>query len=113
MFCFTSSDCVATSRLPTVALPLVGVSRPQSMRMVVDFPAPLGPRNPKISPRATSRFTRSTATNSPNCFTRSRVWTASPGMLLLFLSHQGDEDIFERWDDLAEFASHMVLKRVD
>ncbi len=51
MFCLTASDCVAMSRPPTVALPEVGFSRPQSMRMVVDLPAPLGPRKPKISPR--------------------------------------------------------------
>jgi hypothetical protein len=31
---------------------------PQSMRMVVDLPAPLGPRKPKISPRRTSKLTR-------------------------------------------------------
>ena len=33
------------------------------MRMVVDLPAPLLPRKPKISPRATSKLTSSTATN--------------------------------------------------
>ena len=31
------------------------------MAMVVDFPAPLGPRKPKISPRDTSRSMPSTA----------------------------------------------------
>src|SRR5262245_47504548 len=50
---------------PTVAAPEVGASRPQSMRMVVDLPAPLLPRKPKISPRATSNDTLSTATKSP------------------------------------------------
>ena len=35
------------------------------MRIVVDFPAPFAPRNPKISPSATSKLTSSTATNSP------------------------------------------------
>ncbi len=30
----------------TVAVPEVGRNRPQSMRMVVDLPEPLGPRNP-------------------------------------------------------------------
>src|SRR5687768_5832784 len=33
------------------------------MRMVVDFPAPFGPRKPNISPRQTSRSSASTATN--------------------------------------------------
>ena len=37
---------------PTIAVPDVGRSRPHSIRMVVDLPAPLLPRNPKISPRA-------------------------------------------------------------
>ena len=41
-------------------------SSPHSMRMVVDLPAPLLPRNPKISPRRTSNDTLSTATNWPN-----------------------------------------------
>jgi hypothetical protein len=38
---------VATSKPSTDARPLVGVSSPQSTRIVVDLPAPLGPRNPK------------------------------------------------------------------
>src|SRR5829696_8372842 len=41
--------------------------------MVVDFPAPLLPRKPKISPRATSKLTRSTATNWPKRRVRSRT----------------------------------------
>ena len=40
-----------TSTPPTCAVPEVGSSRPHSMRMVVDLPAPLLPRKPKISPR--------------------------------------------------------------
>ena len=32
------------------ARPEVGDSAPVSMRMVVDFPAPLGPKKPTISP---------------------------------------------------------------
>ena len=40
------------------------------MRMVVDLPAPLGPRKPKISPRAMWKLTWSTATKSPNRLTR-------------------------------------------
>src|SRR5579871_353426 len=74
------SDWVMTSRPPTVAEPEVGRSNPQSMRMVVDFPAPLGPRKPKISPRRTSSVTWSTARKSPKRLTRSRVWTALSGM---------------------------------
>ena len=46
-----------TSTPPTVAVPEVGRSSPQSMRMVVDLPAPLLPRKPKISPARTSNDT--------------------------------------------------------
>src|SRR5262245_41827693 len=77
MRCFTPSGSLVTSTPPTVALPDVGFSRPQSMRMVVDFPAPLLPRNPKTSPRATSKLTRSTATNAPKRRVRSRTSIAA------------------------------------
>ena len=46
------------------------------MRMVVDLPAPLGPRKPKISPRPTWKLTRLTATKLPNRFSRSSTTTA-------------------------------------
>src|SRR5437588_563456 len=48
------------------------------MRMVVDFPAPFGPRNPKISPLRVSRLIWSTATKSPKRFTRSSIATELP-----------------------------------
>ena len=51
------------------------------MRMVVDLPAPLLPRKPKISPRATSKLTSSTAMNSPNRRVRWRTtiaWRVDP-----------------------------------
>src|SRR5208282_3879279 len=102
MFCFTASDCVAMSRPPTVALPEVGFSRPQSMRMVVDLPAPLGPRKPKISPRRTSRLTWSTATKVPKVLTRSCISTAFGSGGMFRLPYQADEDIFERRNDGAK-----------
>src|SRR4051812_33831278 len=43
------------------------------MLMVVDLPAPLGPRNPKTSPCSTSKLTPLTATKSPNFRTSCRV----------------------------------------
>ena len=46
------------------------------MRIVVDFPAPLLPRNPKISPGSTSNETWSTARNAPKRRVRSRTVTA-------------------------------------
>jgi hypothetical protein len=41
----------------TSARPLVGRMRSSIVRIVVVFPAPLGPRNPKISPSSTARST--------------------------------------------------------
>jgi len=56
---------VATSKPATVACPEVGLARVQSILMVVDFPAPLGPRKAKISPCPTEKSTPLTATRSP------------------------------------------------
>src|SRR4051794_20546037 len=44
--------------------------------MVVDLPAPLGPRKPKTSPAATSKSTPSTATRSSYVFVRALTTTA-------------------------------------
>ena len=44
-----------------VAVPSVGFKTVMSMLMVVVFPAPLGPRKPKISPWLTLKFMWSTA----------------------------------------------------
>src|SRR2546430_13731422 len=56
--------------------PSVGSRIPHSMRSVVDFPAPLGPRNPYSSPRRTRRSRRSTATTLPKRRESPRVTTA-------------------------------------
>src|SRR5207247_10842858 len=71
-----ASDSVSTSNPPTLALPPDAASRPQRIRMVVDLPAPLGPRNPKISPLRTLSEMWSTATKSPNRLIRSSTSTA-------------------------------------
>src|SRR5512137_175855 len=84
MFRRTSSGLAATSRSFTRARPEVGVSRPQSMRIVVDFPAPFGPRKPKISPRRTPKLILSTATKSPNFFSNASTETAKSGSFILF-----------------------------
>ena len=52
-----ASGFCATSMPATMARPPLGRSRPHRMRMVVDLPAPLGPRKPMISPRAMSKLT--------------------------------------------------------
>ena len=60
----TSCSGEACSRydLPlTWTVPAVGASRPRIMRIVVDFPAPLGPRNPVTTPGFTVKVRSSTA----------------------------------------------------
>ena len=49
-----------------VAVPLVGARIPVSIFKVVDFPAPLGPRNPTICPAGISSESASTAVWLPN-----------------------------------------------
>ena len=44
------------------AVPLDGGRNPVRTRMVVVFPAPLGPRKPRISPCRTEKVTSETAT---------------------------------------------------
>src|SRR5579859_8025000 len=46
------------------------------MRIVVDFPAPLGPRNPQIAPDGMSNVTWSTATNESKRRVRPSARTA-------------------------------------
>ena len=47
--------------------PVIGETQP-IMRMVVDLPAPFGPRKPKTSPRRTSKSMPSTAVKASPCF---------------------------------------------
>src|ERR1700694_5138636 len=61
------------------AVPDVGATRPQSIRSVVVFPAPLAPRKPKISPRATWKLTPSTADTTPYRLTSCLASTAAVG----------------------------------
>ncbi len=53
--------------------PAVGRSRVVSIWIVVVFPAPFGPRNAKISPRATSKEMSLTAWTSPKLLERLRT----------------------------------------
>src|ERR1035438_8383877 len=75
MFWRTDSGSRPTSYPATWARPDVGFSRPQSMRMVVDLPAPFGPRKPNTSPLRIVRLMRSTATKSPNRLSRFSITT--------------------------------------
>ena len=49
------------------AVPLVGLRRQHSIRMVVVLPAPLGPRRPKIWPVGMSTVKSSMAWIGPKC----------------------------------------------
>ena len=55
----------STSKPMIAARPEEGRRRPVSILMVVVLPAPLGPRKPTISPRATARLTPRTASWLP------------------------------------------------
>src|SRR5512140_1494151 len=48
--------------------PLVGLTRPTSIRIVVVLPAPFGPRNPNTSPRWRANDTSETTSRSPYLF---------------------------------------------
>src|SRR6266508_2000498 len=63
---FTSIGCSSTSSPHTETRPSLGGMKPVIMRMVVDLPAPLGPRNPRTSPLPTSKEIPSTARFGPN-----------------------------------------------
>jgi len=79
----TPSGCRWISKPPTLAVPDVGSRRPQSIRMVVDFPAPLAPKKPKIRPRSTSKLTSSTAVKSPNFLVKAMTSMAYSGTAFL------------------------------
>ena len=74
----TSSRSRTTSWPATSALPEVGRASVQSMLIVVVLPAPLGPRNPKTSPAATSKLTPRTASIASKDLRRS--WTSIAGL---------------------------------
>src|SRR6476661_8282178 len=59
----------------TWATPALGCRKPSSSRIVVDLPAPFGPRKPKISPGSTVRSRSASAGASwrPYCFVSPRV----------------------------------------
>src|SRR5260221_5797736 len=68
------SAWVSMSKPTTVPRPPDGSRIPQSIRMVVDLPAPFGPRTPKISPFSTERDTSRTATRDPKRLDRCSAW---------------------------------------
>src|SRR3954463_14025445 len=83
---FACSGDSATSKPPTAILPSVGGMKPVIMRMVVDLPAPFGPRKPSTSPRSTVNEMPSTARFAPKDFTRLSILIIKLGS---FLTVQG------------------------
>jgi hypothetical protein len=57
----------------TRTVPLVGRSRPAIIRIVVDLPAPFGPRNPVTTPGSTTKLSWSTAVLSPYRLVRPSI----------------------------------------
>src|SRR6516162_893076 len=63
---FTSTGWARKSSPSNSIRPEVGASRPVNILMVVDFPAPFGPRKPKNCPACTRKSMLSTAVSGPN-----------------------------------------------
>jgi hypothetical protein len=72
--CFNGAVCCAYGRPLIVAVPDVGRSSPRIIRIVVDFPAPLGPRKPVTMPGLTVKVRLSTAVLGPYRLVSS--WTS-------------------------------------
>src|SRR5271156_5489857 len=78
---FTLTEFPASVRPRISIRPAEGASKPVSILIVVDFPAPLGPRKPKNWPGATRKFTSCTATRSPKRRVRCSVEIAGAAMV--------------------------------
>src|SRR6185312_1654939 len=58
--------------------PAVGVRKPVTIFMVVDLPAPFGPRKPNTSPFPTLRSIPATAATAPNRLVRPSISIIGP-----------------------------------
>src|SRR5574341_60210 len=70
---FTARGCSTTSCPATRAVPEAGGESVVSIRIVVVFPAPFGPRSPKTSPFCTEKLTDCTAARLPKYFVRLMI----------------------------------------
>ena len=70
---------VSGSRPSTVSVPPERGDTHATIRIVDDFPAPLGPRKPNTSPRATSMSIPRTASNVPKLLRSPRARTRAMG----------------------------------
>ena len=97
------------SKPRTLNLPELGRINPSNIRMVVVFPAPFGPSQPKTSPGWMWKLTRSTAVKSPKRLVSSSAMTGSTATVsvgsmgiewllamfgCLLLRHQADKGLF-------------------
>src|ERR1700761_4418696 len=55
------------------ARPALGARKPAAIFMVVDLPAPFGPRNPSTSPRSTVKLMPLTASTGPKLLARPSI----------------------------------------
>src|SRR5579864_2196718 len=81
---FTSTGFSARSTFRIRVVPADGASKPVSILIMVDLPAPFGPRKPKNWLASTCKFTLSTATKSP----KRRV---KPSVTIAASFHMADE----------------------
>ena len=84
MFLRTFEGFVTTSNPYTDALPEVGLSKVVRIIIVVLFPAPLGPRKPKISPSSTFREMLSIATDFLKFFVNELISIALMNRFLIY-----------------------------
>src|ERR1700751_385461 len=70
---FAAIGWVAMSQPQMIAVPEEGARNPVIIFIVVDLPAPFGPRKPSTSPRGTVKETSSTAISGPNDLTRCLI----------------------------------------
>src|SRR6266545_8116185 len=81
MFRRTVSRSLTTSWPATLAVPEVGPARVHMILIVVDLPAPFGPRKPNVSPAATAKSMPLTASTSPYFLVRllTEIADVTPG----------------------------------
>src|SRR5437667_12712691 len=94
---WAAMDAFSTSKPQTLTRPDVGARNPVIIFMVVDLPAPLGPRKPKTSPRSTTRSMPATAVIGPKLL-------VSPSISIMEI--EGEISIGETPQPLREIAAH-------
>src|SRR6056300_1172473 len=89
-FAFFGSSIISNG--PIFTEPSVGAKFPVNIRMVVDLPAPLGPRKPNTSPRFKLNVTSFTAKFGPNCL--DKFFASSDIVILISLYNSDRTDRF-------------------